>query len=137
MIPDHPLRGKNIPPGPRFLPLGDAYSPRLISLAERIAVKHDFTLRDGIYLADSGPTYETMAEYRMYRLLGADAIGMSTVPEIIVARHCDMECFGISVITNSGYKSALVTHEEVKDTADDVAPRMSLLFKELIENIEI
>jgi len=78
-----------------------------------------------------------MAEYRMYRLLGADAIGMSTVPEIIVARHCDMECFGISVITNSGYKSALVTHEEVKDTADDVAPRMSLLFKELIENIEI
>jgi purine-nucleoside phosphorylase len=137
MIPDHPLRGENIPPGPRFLPLGDAYSPRLISLAERIAVKHDFTLRDGIYLADSGPTYETMAEYRMYRLLGADAIGMSTVPEIIVARHCDMECFGISVITNSGYKSALVTHEEVKDTADDVAPRMSLLFKELIENIEI
>ncbi len=135
MIPDHPLRGANIPPGPRFLPLGDAYSPRLISLVERIAIKHDITLRDGVYLADPGPTYETQAEYRMYRLLGADAIGMSTVPEIIVARHYNMECFGMSVITNSGQKTAIVSHEEVKNTADDAAPLMALLFKELIEQL--
>ncbi len=137
LIPDHPLRGKNIPPGPRFLPLGDAYSPRLISLAERIATKHDITLRDGIYLADSGPTYETPAEYRMYRLLGADAIGMSTVPEIIVARHCGMECFGISVITNSGQKTSIVSHEEVKIAADKASADMAIIFKELIENLSL
>ena len=137
LIPDHPLRGKNIPPGPRFLPLGDVYSPRLISLAERIATKHDITLRDGIYLADSGPTYETPAEYRMYRLLGADAIGMSTVPEIIVARHCGMECFGISVITNSGQKTSIVSHEEVKIAADKASADMAIIFKELIENLSL
>ena len=133
LIPDHPLRGKNIAPGPRFPEMSNAYSPRLISLAKEIAGKNGIPLLEGIYLADSGPTYETPAEYRMYRLLGADAVGMSTVPEIIVARHCGMECFGISVITNSGQKNAFVTHEEVKAAADSAQPKMSLIFRELIK----
>ena len=135
LIPDHPLRGRNIGPGPRFPEMSDAYSPRLIAQAEKIASDNGILLRKGIYLADSGPTYETPAEYRMYRLLGADAVGMSTVPEIIVARHCGMECFGISVITNSGQKNACVSHEEVKEAADAAQPRMSLIFRELIKNL--
>lgn len=135
LIPDHPLRGKNIAPGPRFPEMSNAYSPRLISLAKEIAKENGISLREGIYLADSGPTYETPAEYRMYRLLGADAVGMSTVPEIIVARHCGMECFGISVITNSGQKNAFVTHDEVKEAADSAQPKMSLIFRELIKQL--
>ena len=135
LIPDNPLRGANVPPGPRFPDMSNAYSPQLITKAKEIAAQHGIPLREGIYLADAGPCYETPAEYRMYRLLGGDAVGMSTVPEIIVARHCNIECFGISVITNSGQQSAAVSHQEVKDAADKVCPIMNLLFQELIASL--
>lgn len=135
MIPDHPLRGKNIGKGPRFLEMSTAYTAELLDKARDIASKHEIVLREGVYLADSGPTYETPAEYKMYRLLGADAVGMSTVPEIIVGHHCGMKCFGISVITNSGQKSAMVSHDEVKVAADAAQPKMSIIFKELIESL--
>ena len=136
LLPEHPLRGRNMPPGPRFLEMSNAYSADFITKALAIGQANGFALRTGIYLATQGPTYETPAEYRMFRLLGADAVGMSTVPEIIVARHCGMTCFGVSVITNSGQKNAAVSHEEVKEAADAAQPRMTLLFKELLKQIE-
>lgn len=133
-LPEHPLRGHNIPPGPRFLDMHDAYSPELIRRADTIAADMGFTLRHGIYLANSGPTYETPAEYRMYRLLGADAVGMSTVPEVIVAHHQGIKVFGMSVITNvpSNPNSGPTTHAEVEAVAAKAGEKMSALFKRMI-----
>ena len=107
LITDHisfmpnPLVGKNIDElGPRFPDMTEVYSERLRNLALAQARHLGIELRQGVYVAETGPTYETPAEYRMYRMLGGDAVGMSTVPEVIVARHCGMEVFGMSVITN-------------------------------------
>ena len=136
LLPEHPLRGRNISPGPRFLEMSQAYAPHLIDKALSIGKSHGIPLQTGIYLATQGPTYETPAEYRMFRLFGADAVGMSTVPEVLVARHCGMDCFGISIITNSGQKCAQVSHEEVKQAADAAQPHMTLLFKELIKHTQ-
>ena len=135
LLPEHPLRGKNVAPGPRFPDMSEAYDAILREKIKRIAVKMAVPLQEGVYLASQGPTYETPAEYRLFRLLGADAVGMSTVPEIIVARHCGIRCLGMSVITNSSQKSAVVTHDEVKTTADGAGPRMSVLFRELLNEI--
>ncbi len=85
-LPEHPLRGANIPPGPRFPDMSQAYDREFLQQARQIANSHNIHLHEGIYLANQGPSYETPAEYRMYRLLGADAVGMSTVPEVIVVR---------------------------------------------------
>ena len=135
MMPEHPLRGRNLPMGPRFPDMTHAYSPRLNRKAREIALDNDILLREGIYLGTQGPTYETPAEYRMFRLLGADAVGMSTVPEIIVANHCGMECMGISVITNVSQTGNKVTHDEVKLAADQAQPRMSTIFREIIRTL--
>lgn len=90
---------------------------------------------EGVYLATQGPTYETPAEYKMYRIFGADAVGMSTVPEVIVARHCGMRVFGVSVITDLGVEGKIVevSHEEVQRAADAVQPLMAEIFRELIK----
>lgn len=102
LFPEHPLRGKNLDElGPRFPGMTEAYSPRLIRIAEECGRKLNINLRHGVYAGLQGPSFETPAEYNWIRVIGGDAVGMSTVPEIIVARHMDMECFGISVITNS------------------------------------
>ena len=135
MLPENPLSGQNIPPGPRFLDMSHAYCPQLIEKAQKIAEKNDIKLYKGIYLATQGPTYETHAEYKMFKSLGADAVGMSTVPEVIVANHWGMKCFGISVITNIGKNGAVITHQEVELAADAAQPRMSLIFRKLIEEI--
>ena len=135
MMPEHPLRGRNLPMGPRFPDMTHAYSPRLNRKTREIALDNDILLREGIYLGTQGPTYETPAEYRMFRLLGADAVGMSTVPEIIVANHCGMECMGISVITNVSQTGNKVTHDEVKLAADQAQPRMSTIFREIIRTL--
>ena len=107
LISDHisfmpnPLIGKNLDElCPRFPDMTEVYSPRLRKAAREIASEMGIGLHEGVYVAETGPTYETPAEYRMYTLLGGDAVGMSTVPEVIVARHCGMEVFGMSVITN-------------------------------------
>lgn len=107
VITDHinfmpnPLIGPNLEPfGVRFPDMTEVYSRRLREAAHRLAAEMGLTLHDGVYVAETGPTYETLAEYRMYRLLGGDAVGMSTVPEVIVARHSGLEVFGISIITN-------------------------------------
>ncbi|MBQ7057525.1 MAG: purine-nucleoside phosphorylase, partial [Bacteroidaceae bacterium] len=88
--------------------------------------------------SDSGPTYETPAEYRMYRILGGDAVGMSTVPEVIVARHCGIRVFGMSVITDLGVEGKIVkiTHEEVQRAADAAQPRMAEIFREMVRRIK-
>lgn len=135
MMPEHPLRGKNLPTGPRFPDMTHAYDPDLIQKALQIADEQQIKLRQGTYLATQGPTYETPSEYRLFRLLGADAVGMSTVPEIIVANHCGMKCLGISVITNVSQTASKVSHEEVKLAADAAQPVMTRLFKELIHQL--
>ncbi len=145
MINDHinmfgssPLIGPNLDElGPRFPDMINAYDPLLRKKAQQIAGAHGIELKEGIYVGVSGPTYETPAEYKMYRLLGGDAIGMSTVPEVIVARHMRMRVFGISVITDSGVPGQIVevTHEKVQDVAKKAESKVSLIIKELIASI--
>lgn len=138
LFPEHPLRGHNIPYGPRFPDMSEAYSKEWVELAMRLAGEKGWLLRKGVYLGTQGPTYETPAEYRMFRLLGADAVGMSTVPEVIVARHCGMKVLGVSVITNVAALADAVaeaSHEEVQQVADAAQPRMTTLMKELINRI--
>lgn len=134
-FPEHPLRGKNISYGPRFPDMSEAYDRTLIARAKEIAKKQNITVREGIYIGTQGPTYETPAEYRMFARWGADAVGMSTVPEVIVANHCGMKVFGISVITDLGVEGKIVevSHEDVQRAADAAQPRMTTIMKEMIQ----
>lgn len=136
-FPEHPLRGKNIPYGPRFPEMSEAYDHELIRMAKEIAREKQIKVQEGVYLGTQGPTFETPSEYRMYHRLGADAVGMSTVPEVIVARHCGIRVFGISVITDLGVEGIVekVSHEEVQRAADAAQPHMTTIIKELIYRI--
>ena len=133
-MPENPLRGANIPQGPRFPDMGHAYDPQLIQLADAIADEKGIKVQHGVYLATQGPTYETPSEYRMFARWGADAVGMSTVPEVIVARHCGIRVFGISVITDLGVEGIVVecSHEDVQKAADEAQPKMTTIFREII-----
>ena len=133
-FPEHPLRGKNIPYGPRFPDMSEAYNKELIGKADQIAAEKGIKVQHGIYIGTQGPTYETPAEYRMFRILGADAVGMSTVPEVVVANHCGIRVFGISVITDLGVEGKIVevTHEDVQKAADAAQPLMTTIMRELI-----
>ena len=136
-FPEHPLRGKNIPYGPRFPDMSEAYNKDLIQKADKIAEEKGIKVQHGIYLGTQGPTFETPAEYKMFHILGADAVGMSTVPEVIVANHCGIKVFGVSVITDLGVEGKIVevTHEEVQKAADEAQPRMTTIMRELINII--
>ena len=133
-FPEHPLRGKNISYGPRFPDMSEPYSKDLIAKAKEIAKEKGIKLQEGVYLGTQGPTYETPAEYKMFRVWGADAVGMSTVPEVIVANHCGIKVFGVSVITDLGVEGKIVevSHEEVQKAADAAQPRMTTIMRELI-----
>jgi purine-nucleoside phosphorylase len=133
-FPEHPLRGKNIDYGPRFPDMSETYDHALIAQAKSIAKTKDIRVVEGVYVGVSGPTFETPAEYKMYRLLGADAVGMSTVPEVIVAKHCGIRVFGMSVITDLGVEGKIVevTHEEVQAAADKAQPFMTEIRRTLI-----
>ena len=133
-FPEHPLRGKNISYGPRFPDMSEPYSKELIAKAKEIAKEKGIKLQEGVYLGTQGPTYETPAEYKMFRVRGADAVGMSTVPEVIVANHCGIKVFGVSVITDLGVEGKIVevSHEEVQKAADEAQPRMTTIMRELI-----
>ncbi|MCR5434182.1 MAG: purine-nucleoside phosphorylase [Bacteroidaceae bacterium] len=133
-MPENPLHGPNIPPGPRFPDMSEAYDPELIQLAKTIGAELDIKLKRGVYLATQGPTYETPSEYRMFAHWGADAVGMSTVPEVIVARHCGIRCFGLSIITDLGVNGKIVkvTHEDVQKAASEAQPRMASIMEEMI-----
>ena len=133
-FPEHPLRGKNIPYGDRFPDMSAAYDKQLIAMAKEVAAEKGIRVVEGVYLGTQGPTFETPAEYRMFHRMGGDAVGMSTVPEVIVARHCGIRVFGISVITDLGVEGIVVecSHEEVQKAADEAQPKMTTIFREIV-----
>lgn len=134
-MPEHPLRGKNEERfGPRFVNMSQPYSVEMISKAEAIAQEFNIEIHDGVYLGLQGPTFETLAEYKMVKILGADCVGMSTVPEVIVARHMELETFGVSIITDMGDEENILTisHDEVLQAAKGAEPNLRKLVKELI-----
>ena len=133
-FPEHPLRGKNLPTGPRFPDMHAPYDPTLIQLADDIAKEKGISLQHGVYVGTQGPTFETPAEYRMYRLLGGDTVGMSTVPEVIVANHCGIRVFGVSIVTDLGGFDVPVevSHEEVQQAANKAQPIMTEIMREMI-----
>jgi purine-nucleoside phosphorylase len=135
LFPLHPLSGINITElGPRFTDMSNSYDRLLADKAFEIARKHKIRIQRGVYAGVSGPTYETPAEYRYLRIIGADAVGMSTVPEVIVARHMNLKCFAMSVITDLGIEKNISkkTHKEVLDVAKRVEPKMTLIIKEML-----
>ncbi len=135
LIPN-PLVGKNIDAlGERFPDMNDAYNSDLRTLAEQTASELSLSLQQGVYLGGTGPTYETPAEYRYFRTIGADAVGMSTTPEVIAARHMGISVFGMSVITNIGLSGEISTHEDVQLQGRLASERMSKIIKEMIKKI--
>jgi purine-nucleoside phosphorylase len=139
MIPN-PLIGPNLDEfGPRFPDMTRPYEPGLIKKAEQIAEEDGITLQKGVYVAVSGPCYETPAEYRFFRLIGGDAVGMSTVPEVIVARHSSIPVFGMSVITDVAHatddEEYVTDGEVIVAAANAAADRMTVIFRRLIESL--
>ena len=146
IITDHislqpnPLIGKNLDEfGPRFPDMTHNSDKQLRKKAHEIAAEHGITLKEGVYFGDTGPSYETPAEYKFYRLAGGDLVGMSTIPEVIVARHCSMRVFGMSVVTNEAAGDFAEDYEndamDVVNAADAAAKRMTTIFRELIETL--
>lgn len=136
-FPEHPLRGKNLEQfGPRFPEMSAAYDKEFIAKFEEIAQEENIDLKKGVYLGLQGPTFETPAEYGMIRILGADAVGMSTVPEVIVARHQGMRVAALSVITDLGGPEIAipVSHEEVLNAANVAMPKVVKLVRGLIKS---
>ena len=138
LFPGNPLIGKNIDElGPRFPDMSDAYDPAMIDLAKNIANENNIKVSVGTYAGLTGPTLETPAEYRYVRNIGADAVGMSTVPEVIVARHMEIPCFAISIITDLGVPGKIqkVSVQDVIEVASRQEPKMTLIMRELISRI--
>ncbi len=146
IIKDHinllpnPLIGKNIEEfGPRFPDMTRPYDPKIISMAEEIAKSEDISVHKGVYLAGTGPSYETPSEYKFFRMIGADAVGMSTIPEVIVARHSNIPVFGMSVITNEAHDDYAEDYvndgDDVVKAANAAADKMSKIFKLLIDKL--
>ena len=136
LFPEHPLHGRNHNElGVRFPDMSEAYSHRLIAKALEIAEKNHIKVQQGVYVGTQGPTFETPAEYRYFRIIGGDAVGMSTVPEVIVARHAGIEVFAVSVITDLGVEGIVekCSHEEVQKAAAAAQPKMTFIMKELVE----
>ena len=137
LMPKHPLRGPNLPYGPRFLDMHKVYDEELMGLAKEMSKEIGLELKEGVYVFVQGPTYETPAEIRMLRVLGADAVGMSTVPEVIVARHSGIRVLGFSVITDvaSEVVEGGVSHEEVLKVAQKASEKLEELVLRVIERI--
>lgn len=138
LFPSNPLIGKNIDElGTRFPDMSEAYDPRLIEIASDIAKENDIKVSYGCYAGLTGPTLETPAEYKYVFNIGADAVGMSTVPEVIVARHMNIPCFAISIITDLGVPGKIqkVSHQDVIEVAAKQEPKMTLIMRELIARI--
>jgi purine-nucleoside phosphorylase len=137
MMPEHPLRGKNIDElGPRFVDMSEPYNKEMAALAEQVAQENNIKIHQGTYVALQGPTFETPAEYGMIKAIGGDMVGMSTVPEVIVAKHMGMDVFGISVITDLGSPDIAfaVSHEEVLNAANKAMPNVITVVKGLVKN---
>ena len=137
LIPN-PLIGKNIDElGPRFPDMSEAYCKKLITKAENIAKRKNIRIQKGVYVALTGPTLETPAEYKFMRIIGGDTVGMSTAPEVIIANHMKIKCFAISVITDLGVEGKIqkVTHEEIQKIAEKSEPKLTQIISELIKSI--
>lgn len=135
LFPENPLRGKNYKElGDRFPAMTEPYDHALIALADKIADENKMRLMHGVYVGTTGPTFETPAEYEYFRVIGGDAVGMSTVPEVIVAKHGNMRVFGISVITDLGGKDIhdVPSHEEVQQAAVKAQPTVVALMREMV-----
>ncbi len=142
VITDHinlmpnPLIGPNIEElGPRFPDMHDCYNHSLIGKATAISDEHNIKLQYGVYVGGTGPTFETQAEYKYFKSIGGDAAGMSTVPEVIVARHMSIPVFGVSVITNCGLSDEIGDHEDVQRQGAKAAVKMTTIFVELIKQL--
>jgi purine-nucleoside phosphorylase len=144
IIKDHinllpnPLIGQNDDRiGPRFPDMSEAYDKYLIKKALLLAEEHQIRVHTGVYLSTTGPTFETPAEYKFFRIIGADAVGMSTTPEVIVARHMGVPCFAVSVITDLGVEGKIeyTTHESVQNAAEKTEARMTVLMTDIIASL--
>ncbi len=140
LFPENPLRGRNYNElGPRFPAMTEAYRKELVALADEIARDKGLRLMHGVYVGTTGPTFETPAEYEYFRIIGGDAVGMSTVPEVIVANHAGMRVFGLSVITDLGGKDVtqVPTDEEVHEAAVTAQPVTVAVITEMVKRIEL
>ncbi len=138
LFPAHPLIGKNIDElGPRFPDMSTAYDKKMVALAQEIAKENNIRVATGTYAGLTGPTLETPAEYKYVRVIGADTVGMSTVPEVIVARHMGIPCFAISIITDLGVEGKIeeTSLEDVIEVANRQEPKMTIIMKELIARV--
>lgn len=138
LLGDNPLIGPNDDElGPRFPDMSEPYSKELIALAEEVALEEKIKIQKGVYVAVAGPNLETRAEYRFLRAIGADAVGMSTVPEVIVARHMNLRVFAVSVITDECFPDALqpVDVEDIIRTANEAQPYLTRLMKRVAERL--
>jgi purine-nucleoside phosphorylase len=136
--PEHPLRGKNENTlGPRFPDMSEPYAKTLVAKAKHIAAENNIPVHTGVYVGVQGPTFETRAEYKFMHIIGGDAVGMSTVPEVIVAAHAGLRVFAMSVITDLGIREEenTITHEEVLEAANAAEPKLTLIFRELIAQL--
>lgn len=139
LFPEHPLRGPNDEKlGVRFPDMSNAYDKDLRKLAMQIAHKNKIKLQHGVYVGTQGPTFETPSEYNYFRIIGGDAVGMSTVPEVIVANHAKLKVLAFSIITDLGVigKIKEVTHEEVQEAAKIAQPKMALIIEEVIRQLD-
>jgi purine-nucleoside phosphorylase len=137
LIPN-PLIGANLDElGPRFPDMSDSYCKDMIQIAQQIASENNLPIQKGVYVALTGPTLETPAEYKYMRIIGGDTVGMSTAPEVIVARHMGIPCFAMSVITDLGVPGKIqkVTHEEIQKVSEVAEPKLTLIIKQLISKI--
>ncbi|TVR74301.1 MAG: purine-nucleoside phosphorylase [Marinilabiliales bacterium] len=135
----NPLIGKNEEDfGPRFPDMSEPYDHEMITKALSIARRHNIRAHQGCYVGVTGPTLETPKEYQYFRIIGGDTVGMSTVPEIIVARQMGLPCFAISIITDLGVPGRIVkvTHEDVQEAAEIAEPKMTLIMKDLLQRLQ-
>ncbi|KAA2240219.1 purine-nucleoside phosphorylase [Chitinophaga agrisoli] len=136
--PEHPLRGRNEDAlGPRFPDMSEPYARTLIDTAKKIAADSNIPVHTGVYVGVQGPTFETRSEYKFMHIIGGDAVGMSTVPEVIVAAHAGLKVFAMSVITDIGIREEenVITHEEVLEAAAAAEPKLTRIFRELVKTI--
>lgn len=134
----NPLIGKNENTfGPRFPDMSEPYSKELINKVKAIAAKENIDVKEGVYCGVTGPTFETRAEYKLLHIIGGDAVGMSTVQEVIAAAHMGLDVFGMSVITDIGIREDenKITHAEVLQAAKEAEPKLTLIFKELVSSL--
>jgi purine-nucleoside phosphorylase len=138
LLGDNPLIGPNDDKlGPRFPDMSEAYSRKLVALAEDTALEQKIRVQKGVYVAMTGPNLETAAEYRFLRIIGADAVGMSTIPETIVANHMGVKVLGISIITDECFPDALkpTNVEEIIAVANKAEPKLTKIMKEVVRRI--